>query len=211
MGVNFMLDYRNYIDRQLLMYGFYERDRLDKLSALITTHHAKHFIDIGSNYGLYSMVIANKFPDLGILAYEADKRNFDHFSAHLRLNKLSYRIKPQLIALSNCKGVVSFARADETVTGQSKITNDKTGYSVNALPLDDLVNLKNEVIALKIDVEGHEVFVIEGAKNLLKNNQCVLQIESFSNIADDLKNIMADMGYRHIDVIEDDHYFSNIV
>ena len=44
---------------------------------------------------------------------------------------------------------------------------------------DDYIKLTNEKISIKIDVEGHELRVLKGIKNIIKQNQCVLQIEIF--------------------------------
>ena len=35
------------------------------------------------------------------------------------------------------------------------------------------------MLAIKMDVEGHEFRVLKGLKNLIKNNKCIIQIEIF--------------------------------
>ena len=45
------------------------------------------------------------------------------------------------------------------------------------MPLDSLVSFQDRRISLKIDVEGHELAVLQGAGQLLANNQILLQIE----------------------------------
>ena len=70
---------------------------------------------------------------------------------------------------------------------------------------------KNLVQALLIDVERHELNVLEGSINLLKNNQILMQIE----ILNSKKKIVFDMliknNYHHHFSIDDDHFFSNFI
>ena len=44
--------------------------------------------------------------------------------------------------------------------------------------MDTLYNFKNENIFIKIDVEGHENKVIDGAIDILKNNKILMYIET---------------------------------
>ena len=45
--------------------------------------------------------------------------------------------------------------------------------------LDNLVKFNNKVLYLKVDIEGHEYPFILGAKNILRKNKVILQIEIF--------------------------------
>ena len=52
--------------------------------------------------------------------------------------------------------------------------------SVKSKKLDDVLFINNKNIAVKVDVERHELSVLEGAKNIFFNNNNVfLQIELF--------------------------------
>ncbi len=52
--------------------------------------------------------------------------------------------------------------------------------TVNSKKLDDIVSINNKNIIVKIDVERHEMSVLEGAKNIFfSNNNVFLQIELF--------------------------------
>jgi hypothetical protein len=60
----------------------------------------------------------------------------------------------------------------------------------------------------KIDVEGHELAALRGAESLLRSNDCFLQIEAWPENAAALKAYMENLGYRCLDVIEEDYYFA---
>jgi len=42
---------------------------------------------------------------------------------------------------------------------------------------DEVIDLSDKKILLKIDVEGHELSVLEGLKMLLNNNKCMILVE----------------------------------
>lgn len=49
---------------------------------------------------------------------------------------------------------------------------------------------------------------MRGAENLLRHNDCFLQIEAWPENAVALKAYMENLGYRFLDVIEEDYYFA---
>ena len=60
-------------------------------------------------------------------------------------------------------------------------------------------------------MEGHEIEVILGSKNFLKNNYCFIQVEVLNKDKfDDLNILMSDLGYKKVHQIED-HYYSNFI
>ncbi len=75
--------------------------------------------------------------------------------------------------------------------------------------LDKILIFKNKKIAIKIDVERHEKKVIEGAINLLKQNNDLLQIEIFESRKKEVFKILKNLGYKFIKVVNKDHYFRN--
>ena len=67
--------------------------------------------------------------------------------------------------------------------------------------------MEGKRIAIKIDVEGHEVNVINGALKLLSENDCVLQVECFTAVPE-LEGILRAIGYKRKNSISGDHYFA---
>ena len=58
---------------------------------------------------------------------------------------------------------------------------------------------------MKIDVEGHEEAVLMGARSLLANNQCFLQIESFD--LSRIEPLLKEAGYTVKSHIGEDYIF----
>ncbi len=74
--------------------------------------------------------------------------------------------------------------------------------------MDDVVSFVGKPLVIKIDVEGYELQVLEGAKTLLAQNYGYAQIESFEDSrAKAVIETMAQFGWRQSDHIVDDLVF----
>ena len=88
-----------------------------------------------------------------------------------------------------------------------KYKNFKTFFA-NFQTGDEFIKLKNETIAIKIDVEGHEINVLEGLKNILKRNKVILQVEIYEKNFEIVNNRILSFGYKPIfKVRERSNYF----
>jgi FkbM family methyltransferase len=58
----------------------------------------------------------------------------------------------------------------------------ESGYEVNVVRLDDLLSLSDRRLAIKIDVENYECNVLVGMQRTLRQNECMIQVESFDTL-----------------------------
>lgn len=75
--------------------------------------------------------------------------------------------------------------------------------------LDAIISCSGRRIALKIDIEGHELIALDGMKRLLETNQCFLQVECWEENSALFVAEMARCGYVLTHRIDVDHYFAN--
>ena len=77
---------------------------------------------------------------------------------------------------------------------------------------DEILNFKKEYLLIKIDVEGHELNVLEGLSNLLTKNKCILMIEIFEKNFENTNKFLFDKGFVLIDKIQirSNYFYSNI-
>ncbi len=207
-GLALLLNHRNYVDRQIVFYGGYEREQIDFLLASMRERGADLFVDIGANFGLYALSVAHAGVCDRVIAFEPDPRNFNQLSGNLYLNRLETAIEVQKLAVTDINGTVHMDLYAETSTGQSRVSDSTSSVPVPAVRLDDFLSLDGMKIFMKIDVEGHELNVVRGMAALLRNNDCFLQIEAFDTTRDELSATMAEFEYRCLHRIGSDHYFA---
>jgi len=125
-------------------------------------------IDVGANVGTHSICASVKFGGgLCVFSFEPHPRIYGYLVKNIALNKLS-NIQSFNLALGDCEGEARLQedRTDDTSWIDPK--NQETGYLVPVKPLDALqLALDGRVTAVKIDVEGYELYVLQGGAETL--------------------------------------------
>ena len=208
-GVLFLVNFTDWADRGITTLGVVERDQLIHLLEQIRRRQSTVFLDIGANLGTYAMFVARETACRRIVAYEPDMRVYDQLRANLLLNDLRDRIETRTVAVSDRNGSVGFEPGPDTHDVLSKVVEDGSAkVSVTAVRLDDDLPCKGERIAIKLDIEGHEVAALAGMQRTLAENDCFLQVECWPQNADAVIAAMAAQGYGLKHQIAVDHYFA---
>lgn len=211
-GTCYFLDLDNLIDCITYLDGCYESDELLALEDVAMKHGCDCFIDVGANIGNYSLHFSANRTFVQLWAFEPDPRNFGQLSANLWLNDASARVWASKLALSSKTGRATFfvnkpvreKGGPQFNTGTSSLVRESPHHcpiTVETATLDSLLNLCNRRILVKIDVEGAEQQVLEGAVDLLRNNLCVLMIEIWNDLperAQRIQSLLAQVGYEKI-------------
>ena len=134
----------------------------------------RRFLDIGANVGIYSYYFKNTFEN--IVAFEP-------------LKEITYRLKSiqnnslriYNVALSNkiggCKFYIPVING-KIVPGLASLEERNGEYKTRTVKVDKVDSYDfDDVDLIKIDVEGHEMHVIEGASKVIKKNMPILIIE----------------------------------
>jgi FkbM family methyltransferase len=209
-GARFLFDWRHTIDKKVAL-ELYEHDQIGHLIEYLDQIRADIFVDIGSHAGLYSIILKTRFPELEVHAFEPDHTNLCQLYANLFVNKLQSRVRVHEVGISNKAGAVSFVTSEETDGRGTRRISSTGNIKIQVKRLDDVLTDKNRIAAMKIDVEGHENQVVDGAQHFLNANKCLLQIESSGENLDVLAQKLKQFGYRFISTVGgQDHYFTNI-
>jgi FkbM family methyltransferase len=148
-----------------------------KLTQLLLTRFANsaenNFIDVGANIGYFSCLMAKLAGPSGkVLAIEPEPQNLKLLEQNIGLNHLS-NVLVQSCALGANEGSAMLGLYKPSNRGRHSLldSNAKSRIKVPVRTLDDVVrnsgtNVTSWSLA-KIDVEGYESFVIEGAKETL--------------------------------------------
>lgn len=211
MGAEFFICPDNYIDRRIWVEGGFEKEHLEFLMNQARANSFDAFLDIGTNFGLYSCIIGAAGLAPAIHSFECDQRNLYHLYGHLRMNGLIDAVTVHPYALGDANSEISFSPAPDDNTGKSRISAGDTGKTVRVQQrkLDDVLDLRNQRLLIKIDVEGYEPKVIAGMAGILKGNKALLQMEILED-NDELARKLGEWGYRNIHRVERDFYFTNM-
>ena len=187
------------------------------LFALAQMAKCKTFLDVGANIGAYSL-FASHHSNIGrIVAFEPDPQTLNELRSNVALNGLERRIEVQGKAVSNDQGSVTLGVVGKLSGANSVIDtsiHDRSAFqrqvTVETVSLDQLfASPLADAVCIKVDVEGHECKVLEGAEAMLKANRAVIQIEGYVGGAPSGRKL-EELGYRRLTNIGPDHYYSNI-
>lgn len=124
------------------------------------------FIDIGANIGSYT-ILASGVCKANSICFEPIPNTFRNLQNNIFLNQLDSITKAHNIGLGNKKGMLKFSADLDTVN--HVLSSSEDGIDVVVDTLDNVVSKEFEPKLIKIDVEGFELPVLQGASNILKN------------------------------------------
>jgi FkbM family methyltransferase len=138
-------------------------------------------LDIGANVGAHALFMAKIVGNTGrVYAFEPDKMTFDALKRNIDRNGYNETIIPFNLALSDKDSEVILKKphtSSKKNTGDAynyiSAVNEKSENSIKAVVLDDFLAQENilEVNFIKIDVEGAELLVFNGASKLLEEKK----------------------------------------
>lgn len=161
-------------------------------------------IDVGGNIGQTALPLALAVGDSGkVISFEPFPHTRRRFYRNLELNPgLHVTVEP--LALGDARGTAQMIRSCETNSGGNQIAEE--GEQVPIVTLDEYVSEMDRVDFIKVDVEGYELKVLEGASNMLDRHHPHLYLELDDAAlsrqganAQQLLNFLARKGYQIVD------------
>jgi FkbM family methyltransferase len=127
--------------------------------------------DVGAYVGLYTLALAQRVGPRGkVIAFEPDPDSFDGLSRHVALNGLTGNVELCRAVVGREDGVVAFAAgrgSESRVAAADGACAER--LMVRVVRLDSVLR-DDRLDVLKIDVEGYEELVLQGARGLLSDN-----------------------------------------
>jgi len=147
---------------------------------------ASVFYDVGAGFGFYSCLAARLGAD--VFAFEPDEANARAVARHTEFNGLNDRVQLLRLAVLNKTGIVQFKPASQDRGhGNSAVANAETAgglaFSVRCMSLDEFAVTHPLPDLIKIDVEGAESMVLEGARQLFERShpQVICEVHDGDN------------------------------
>jgi FkbM family methyltransferase len=141
----------------------------DKLFLLHFLRENDTFCDIGANVGVYT-ILASAEVGSKTISIEPIPSTFDLLKFNILINQINDKVILLNIGLGAVDSEIAFTKNLDTanhVATSIEIAN-KNIIKIPIKTLDE-VTKNNTPLILKIDVEGYETEVLNGANNLLKN------------------------------------------
>jgi FkbM family methyltransferase len=180
--------------------GSYEFDKQQLFTELITP--GSTVFDIGANAGYYTLLSSSLVGQTGrIFAFEPLPRNLRYLRKHLLINNCT-NVEVLDVAVSDREG---FANFDDTAPPAMGSISERGSLTVRTVTLDDLLAAKTvgPPRFMKIDVEGGEVQVLQGAAKILRDFRPVIFLATHGpQIHKDCMELLTQSGYRLTSVDE---------
>ena len=166
------------------------------------------FWDIGANIGLYSLYTCLKHSNSNIIAFEPSTSNLRVLSRNISMNNFENKIKIVPMPLNKKENNFSLMYESDFIEGgalnsfdkelnfegkkfQSDLKYNVIGTSINYLLQNKIIQIPDYI---KIDVDGLEHLILEGADQFLNNKKIKsLSIEINENYLEHYEKILSIM------------------
>ncbi len=179
-GLRFRVNLRDVVGRTILRRTSYEPELTTWLLAGFERGAEGLFIDVGANIGWFSLQAARSARVSRVLAIEPDGGNQHLLQANIGRNGLDARIDAISCAAGAEPGLARLHQYKASNHGRhSLLVQHGRGSSwVPVQPLDALLDQLGlgdaPIAAIKVDVEGYEPWVLDGAASALRRADALL-------------------------------------
>jgi FkbM family methyltransferase len=176
-------DLRDRVHRQIYFYGAYEPIEAFLFRALVQP--GMTVVDAGANVGQYALMAGSLVGSDGeVHAFEPVPRNFGRLAAHVSENDLSGTVRTNRLALWNRREQLKLSLAPDMEDNAGSYTAGAQAHTIDvvdcdAVPLDEyrMENRLRRIDIIKMDIEGAELFALQGALDSIAKDRPIMLIE----------------------------------
>ena len=150
-------------------------ERTNNLFRSFFADRGGNYIDVGANIGLTTIPVAQN-PHVRCLAIEPEPQNFANLCVNIAENcpynnvevqRLAMFVRRQRLSLELSSGNLGDLRLRIDEKAGNYGEERRATIDVEAMPLDEIAGNLNGPLAVKIDTQGAEPFVVSGGKETL--------------------------------------------
>jgi len=179
----FDLDLTDFIDQYVYL-GAYEKQDLDELTSIMPVGGV--FLDVGANIGIYTLAMARAAGSSGsVHSFEPNPASFERLRHHVLQNGLA-NVRLNQLAVGSGEGRAKLNAPTKENSGAASLLSTNMPARFEARPIDvQVISLDaycrrltfGRVDVIKIDCQGYELQVLEGASNVLQTFRPRLLLE----------------------------------
>lgn len=210
------IDYaQDYISQRLINTGEYEWYVVDIVKSLCRPFTQGIFLDIGANQGTVTLPIARDFPSYTVHSFEIQPAMLSCLQRNVDLNNLK-NVVIHTFGLGDAENIITVAQPDyaqaenigafslNPMVWQNSDISQGHGdqIEVKIIPLDS-IKFDQPIRCIKLDVEGFEKMVLQGAYHTLKQHNfppIVYELWSYNpwwnEQAREIEAMLISMGYQ---------------
>lgn len=173
-GIKYALDLQDDVQR-CIYFNVYERRSMSRVLGL--AREGGICLDVGANVGGYALNFAKRVGKTGkVYAFEASPKVAQKLRKNIALNSFESIIEVEEWAVADRKSKISFSVSPDANSGWGHIGEDERfaeTITVEANTLDNFFDEKKIRSAdlMKVDIEGAEDKLIEGARKVLSEKR----------------------------------------
>lgn len=176
---------------------FYEQDLI---LALKQSYYPRRIIDIGSNIGNHTVALSG-LPGYHAFCFEADPIVFEKLKRNIAYNHIEADLFNH--GIGDVEDALYFLPGPDNNKGMGKFvpTEQPGTRKIDIKPLDHYRDRITNIDLIKIDVEGFEKQVLQGAREIIIRDLPVIVIETADIEAfETTQPILASYGYQPISI-----------
>lgn len=182
-----LLDMSEPTSRELWAGYLYEMNHYEFVERSLRSDPADVFFDIGANWGSFSLCAA-RAGCRRVEAFEPNRKVFGTLAANILLNDYQDRIRAWNIA-AGARDESGYLSIDPRATDVSSLSPERMPEKWNYTDrqdclirrVDSLLPVSGQSVFIKIDVEGHEIEVLKGLSDTVRNNRVRILVETLGN------------------------------
>lgn len=162
--------------------------------------------DVGGSYGYYALLLSRSVGGAGrVYTFEPDWRSFQRLTRNLVVNKIENVVAVPVCASNGPVALAPWLSCEDEpwnsrVMGEG-VENNCGQTVVPVVRLDDFaeaLHMVGRVRLIKIDVEGAELQVLQGARRILDQSAPLVLCELHgTEIAKQVRECLLEMGFEH--------------
>jgi FkbM family methyltransferase len=204
LNVIIKLNFEKDVDRRIYLHGF-ENETINHF--LKCLKKGDIVVDIGANIGIYSLLASKKIGEDGeVFAFEPAPIASAAFKNNIERNNLkNIKLFNKGVAEFTGEAILNICADDAYNTlGSAPMKEITSQHKIELVSLDDFFEYRkvNRINVIKIDTEGAEFLIFQGAKKTLEKFKPILFFEynphvteGFNNTTEDALILLKSIGY----------------